>query len=121
MTINQRIEQIVNDSKMTKTAFAKSVNVSQQYISKIIRTGNPSDLFINTVCEKHNISEEWLRYGKGMMRPPVTEEDRFSKNIAKLQRTDDETIMRWVNMIAETNPEALKEIESFMKKALGIE
>lgn len=120
MTINQRIEQIINDLGLTKTAFAKTVNVSQAYISKIVRTGSPSDLFINNICMVHNINEEWLRYGKGEMRPPVTAEDRFSKNIAKLQRTDDETIMQWVNAIAETNPEALKEIEEFMKKLLNL-
>lgn len=55
------------------------------------------------------------------MHPPVTEENRFLKNIAKLKRTDDETIMRWINMIAETNPKTLKEIETFMKKFLGVE
>lgn len=121
MTINQRIQEVIDSLGITKTAFATSINVSQQYISKIVRTGNPSDLFINTVCMVHNISEEWLRYGKGNMYLPVTEEERYSKNIAKLQRADDETIMRWVNAIAETNPAALAEVESFMKRLLNIE
>lgn len=121
MTINQRIDTLIKELNITQTAFAKSVNVTQAYISKVIRTGNPSDLFINTVCMVHNISEEWLRYGKGNMYLPVTEEERYSKNIAKLQRADDETIMRWVNAIAETNPAALAEVESFMKRLLNIE
>lgn len=121
MTINQRIQEIIDYLGMTKTAFATSINVSQQYISKIVRTGNPSDLFINSVCMVHNINEDWLRYGKGNMHLPSTEEERYAKNVARLQRADDETIMRWVNAIAETNPDALVEIESFMKKLLNIE
>lgn len=121
LTINQRIEKVIEELGVTKTAFAKSVNVSQQYISKIIRTGNPSDLFISNVCMIHNISEEWLRYGKGDIHPTLSKEDRYSQNIAKLQRADDETIMHWVNAIAETSPDALKEIELFMKKLLNIE
>ena len=55
------------------------------------------------------------------MKNPISGEERYSINIAKLQRTDDETIIRWVNAIAETKPEILKEIESFMKKILNIE
>ena len=50
------------------------------------------------------------------MKNPISDEEQYSINIAKLQRTDNETIIRWVNAIAETKPELLKEIESFMKK-----
>ena len=51
----------------------------------------------------------------------TTQEERFATNIAKLQRTDDETIIKWVDAIAETSPEALKQVEMFMKRLLGIE
>lgn len=64
-TINDRIEFILNESQKTKTAFAESLKVSQQYISKLIRTGNPSDLLISDICEKYNVNEDWLRTGEG--------------------------------------------------------
>ena len=50
-----------------------------------------------------------------------TPDDRYAINVAKLQRTDDETIIRWVNAIAETSPDALREIEGFMKRLLGLD
>ena len=66
-TINERISLIVEESGLTKTAFAKRVNVSQQYISKLVKTGEPSELFIDVVCREFNVNEEWLRTGEGEM------------------------------------------------------
>ena len=64
-TINDRIRIILDDSGLTRTAFGESLKVSQQYISKLIRTGNPSDLLISDICEKYDVNEDWLRYGIG--------------------------------------------------------
>ncbi|MCI7099517.1 MAG: helix-turn-helix domain-containing protein [Lachnospiraceae bacterium] len=67
-TINDRLGFLIEDHlKMTKTAFAKSLKVSQQYISKLIKTGNPSNILIDDICEKYNVNEEWLRTGRGEM------------------------------------------------------
>lgn len=66
-TINDRIRILLDESGKTRTAFAESLKVSQQYISKLIRTGNPSDLLISDICEKYNINEHWLRTGEGKM------------------------------------------------------
>ena len=50
-TINDRIAIVLEESGKTKTAFGESLSVSQQYISKLIRTGNPSALLIDDICE----------------------------------------------------------------------
>lgn len=66
-TINDRIGIVLKETGKTKTAFAESLKVSQQYISKLIKTGNPSDLLIEDICQKYNIDENWLRNGVGSM------------------------------------------------------
>lgn len=48
---------------MTKTAFAQKLNITQPYVSKLLKTGSPSDRLIEDICEKFEISEEWLRNG----------------------------------------------------------
>lgn len=68
-TINDRIKIILENSKKTKTEFAKSLKVSQQYISKLVKTGNPSDMLIEDICQKYNVREEWLRNGQDPMTP----------------------------------------------------
>ena len=61
-----------------------------------------------------------VRTGTGEMKKALEGEERFSLNIGKLQNTDNETLIRWVNAIAETNPELLEDIESFFMNLLGI-
>ena len=69
-TINDRIGIILKKTGMTKTAFAECLKVSQQYISKLIKTGNPSERLIDDICEKikidgESISKKWIQTGEG--------------------------------------------------------
>lgn len=66
ITINDRILILIKKMGMTKTAFAKKLNVSQQYISKLVKTGTPSELLIKAICQKFNVNENWLRNGIGV-------------------------------------------------------
>lgn len=122
-TITERIMEIVEAEKINKSEFARRINVTPAYISKLGKNPNaiPSDRTISDICEKFKINELWLRTGEGEMKRILEGEDRFSLNIGKLQHTDNETLIRWVNAIAETNPELLKDIEDFFKRLLNIE
>lgn len=120
--MKDRILKIRKKAKLNQEDFAKRLNLTKNYIS-LIETGNriPSDRTVSDICREFDINEQWLRTGDGEMSAPLNQDDRYSHNIGKLAMSDDETIIRWVNMIAETNPKVLKDIESFMKKLLDIE
>lgn len=81
-TINERISILINTLKITKTAFAESLKVSQQYISKLVREGNPSDLLIEGICQKYNVNEKWLRTGEGEMF--IVPEDEIAEQVSHL-------------------------------------
>lgn len=122
MTIGERIKIVREDLGKTQRDFAKSINISQPALAMLEKGQREvNDRHISLISMKHGINEEWLRTGKGKMKIEDYQEERYSINVAKLQRTDDETLIRWVNAIAETKPEILKDIESFMKKILDIE
>lgn len=87
-TINDRIAIILRESGMTKTAFAESLRVSQQYISKLTRTGNPSALLIDDICEKYRIRREWLTEGKGDMKAPIDRNDEIARLSADLFKSE---------------------------------
>lgn len=87
-TINDRIAIILRESGMTKTAFAESLRVSQQYISKLTRTGNPSTLLIDDICEKYRIRKEWLTEGKGDMKAPIDRNDEIARLSADLFKSE---------------------------------
>lgn len=103
----------------SQESFANFLGIPKANImSYEIGRRTPSDAVIQLICQKCEVNIDWLRTGEGEMKVPVSPDDRFAVNIAKLQRTDDETIMNWVNMIAETNPEELRQIESIFKRLI---
>ena len=119
--MNRRLKQIRNNLGLSQEEFGKKIGIeSRAHISSLENgTRNITDRIIKDTCREFGINEKWLRTGDGDMY--YTPDDRYAINVAKLQRTDDETIIRWVNAIAETNPDALREIEGFMKKILGLD
>lgn len=120
--MNNRIVQLRKSRDWTQDKFADEMGISKNYVS-LIENGKkvPSDRLISDICREFMVNEEWFRTGEGEPTIESRQEERYAVNIGKLQRADDETIIRWVNAIAETNPEVLIEIEKFMKKILGIE
>jgi transcriptional regulator with XRE-family HTH domain len=78
-TINDRIGIVLEHSGKSKTAFGESLNVSQQYISKLVRTGNPSELLIDDICEKYHIRKEWLLHGEGTMEQPLDRQEEIAR------------------------------------------
>lgn len=92
--INSRIGILLDKLKITKTAFAESLKVSQQYISKLTKEGNPSNLLIDDICKKYSVSEEWLRTGKGEMFVTLNEEDEYMRAATEISMSGDEFAMR---------------------------
>ena len=109
------------DAKLTQKKFAEKLGLKQNTIAayEMGKIG-VSDAVLLSICREFDINEKWLRTGVGKKEAPVNEDDRYFHNVAKLSRTDDKTLIRWVNAIAEANPDVLKEIEEFMKKILDI-
>lgn len=120
--LKNRIKQIRKDHKLTQVEFGERIGVKGNTITNY-ETGlrNPTDAVILAICREFGISKDWLLTGEGEMKIEDCKDNRYLSNVGKLQRADDETIMRWVNMIAETDPKTLKAVEEFMKKLLEIQ
>lgn len=119
--MNERIKQIRKNSKLSQEEFGNRICIRKTSVSRLESgENNPSDRTIKLICQEFNINEHWLRTGEGSPEVIASQELRFAKNIAKLQRTNNETIINWINTIAETNPEKLVEIETFFKSLLNI-
>lgn len=120
-TINERIRYIRKQYDLTQLEFGKRIGVKANTVTGYEKgTRNPTDVVIRAICREFDINEIWLRTGSDEMYVNEIDEKRFYRNIGKLQWADDETIIRWVNAIAETNPDTLKEIEQFFIKILNV-
>lgn len=77
-TINERIKKVVDDSGLTKTEFAKRINISQPTVSMFCSgKANPSDRTVADICREFRINETWLRTGEGKMRIDSTQRDQL--------------------------------------------
>ena len=77
-TINERLGKVVSASGLSKTAFAKRINVTQQYVSKMVVEGMPSDRTISDICREFGVDEVWLRHGEGEMFRPRSRKDAIA-------------------------------------------
>lgn len=85
-TFSDRLNQIISDSGLTKTAFAKRIEVSQGFVSQLCSGSfNPSPRTISAICREFNVRREWLETGEGPMKLPEPEEDLDYINILVAQ------------------------------------
>lgn len=120
--MKNRIKQVRTDNQLTMEQFGNRIGITKSSVS-LLESGknSPSEQTLKLICQEFDVNKEWLLTGNGEMYVKDSQDERYFKNVGKLQRADNETIMHWVNAIAETSPETLKEIELFIKKILGIE
>lgn len=66
-SISSRIMQVVDALGGNKSDFARRINVTPAYISKLSKQPDsvPSDRTIADICREFNVSEHWLRTGEG--------------------------------------------------------
>ena len=70
-TFSDRLNQIIAESGLTKTAFAKRIEVSQGFVSQLTSGSfNPSARTISAICREFNVRREWLENGEEPMRSP---------------------------------------------------
>lgn len=120
--MNDRIKKIRKLSGLSMEQFGKKIGITKASVSRIESgENNPSEQTVILICKEFNINEQWLRSGTGEMHTSISDNERYAINVGKLQRTNNETLIRWVNRIAETDPERLKQIEELLKSLLNIE
>ncbi len=93
-TIANRIIKVVNATGGNKSEFARKVNLTPAYISKLDREPNrtPSDRTIADICREFSVSEHWLRTGEGEMFLQLSDDADFIQIMTEIQVSDDDFI-----------------------------
>ena len=124
-TINDRIGIILESTGMTKTAFAENLKVSQQYISKLIKIGNPSERLIDDICEKikingEAINKEWILNGSGDMTIKRTRTQEIGIFANEVMNLPDESIKkRLIEALTKLDSKDWEAIERIADKLLN--
>ena len=94
-TIGDRIAWCIEDSGLTKTEFAKRLNLKQPFVSQLCSGAkNPSDRTIADICREFRISEVWLRMGEGQPKLELDEDAEFARVCEEINLSDDDLIKR---------------------------
>lgn len=114
-TINDRIKKLINSIGKTKTEIAKTLDVTPAYLSKLIKTGTPSDMFISNLCRNYNVNEEWLRTGEGEMFVIQSNEEEIAAFLGAVLAEEGETYKKQLILaLANLSDEGWKGIKEFL-------
>lgn len=112
----ERIRELRKSMGLTLEEFAKPLGVTRATMSRI-ETGsiNVSSMMRAFICEKYNVSEEWLKNGEGLPRP-IDFDEEFEKIIKKHNLDKDEArlIKQFIELDSATRKKMLEQLQVFV-------
>lgn len=115
--MKNRILYVVEHSGLTKTAFAKRINVSQGLVSQMCGgTTNPSDRTIQDICREFGVNEVWLRTGEGEPFKEQTREEEIMRFAVQINKGSDDFRKAYVAMLANLSDDGWKGLQEMYDK-----
>lgn len=117
--LNERIKEIIETKGMKKTAFAERLNVSQAFVSQLCSgVSRPSDRTISDICREFDVSEEWLRTGRGEMFVEKTESEELAAFFGDLLKDEPDFRHRLIAALSRLTLDEWKVIEKLAVEAV---
>lgn len=99
---------MVSSSGLNKTNFANAINISQPFLSQIcLGAKTPSERTLLDICRTFNVSEDWLRTGKGEMFVLRDRSELIIDYIGKLVGDENAELQRTIISIMASLPAEL--------------
>lgn len=113
--MNQRIKALRKELGNTQDEFAKSINLSRNFIAQIeMGTKEPSDRTITDICRMYRVNEHWLRTGEGEMFLPRSRSQQLDDFIGEVKRDPDGTARKdLLEALARMKPEFWEQFAAF--------
>ena len=116
--MNERIALVRKSLGLTQEKFAEQVGLSRNFMW-MIESGTrvPSDRTISEICREFNVNETWLRTGEGEMFNQITRSEKITAFLTDITADEgDDFKRRFVEMLAELEPEDWKLLERMAEK-----
>ena len=116
--MNERIALVRKSLGLTQEKFAEQVGLSRNFMW-MIESGTrvPSDRTISDICREFNVNETWLRTGEGEMFNQITRSEKITAFLTDIAVDEgDDFKRRFVEMLAELEPEDWKLLERMAEK-----
>lgn len=116
--MNERIALVRKSLGLTQEKFAEQVGLSRNFMW-MIESGTrvPSNRTISDICREFNVNETWLRTGEGEMFNQITRSEKITAFLTDITADEgDDFKRRFVEMLAELEPEDWKLLERMAEK-----
>ena len=118
--MNERLKKLRKDLDMTQQEFAEKIGIKRNTIATYESGRNePIDAVISLICTKFNVSETWLRTGKGEMFITLTRDEEISQFVGKVLSDESDTFKkRFISMLSaldESDWEVLEKMVTLMQ------
>ena len=118
MTIGERVKELRKQVNLTQQAFADRLNLKRNTVGSYeVNVVEPSDRTISDICREFNVNETWLRTGEGEMFNQITRSEKITSFLTDITEDEgDDFKRRFVEMLAELEPEDWKLLERMAEK-----
>lgn len=115
--MHTRINEVVKQSGLTKTAFGQRINISQGMASKLCSgDAKPSDRTIADICREFGVNEVWLRTGEGEPFREETESEQIMRFAVQAARGSNKFQRALAAMFADMTEEDWANLEKLYDK-----
>ena len=115
--MHTRINKITEIVGISKTDFAKRLNLSQGMVSRLCSgSAKPSDRTIADICREFGCDEVWLRTGEGEPFRQESRHDMIMRFAGQTVKGSDEFRKAFVAALAKLEPEDWQNLAQIYKK-----
>lgn len=112
--MNERIKMVRKSKGLTLEKFGSKLGISAAACSAIeVGKNSPSEQTIISICREFNVSEHWLRTGKGEMYNAVDEDEEIS-NIMTAISANDPVMVRILKAYWHLTPDERRAFQHFV-------
>lgn len=117
--MKDRITEIIKIKKITKTEFAKRINVSQAFVSQMCSgAARPSDRTITDICREFGVDRIWLETGAGDPFRPVDRDEMIATILGKAIKGNDTARDRLIRAFCQLPDEMFDQAEKILDEVI---
>jgi transcriptional regulator with XRE-family HTH domain len=116
--MHTRIKEIRTSAKLTQQEFADRLGIRRGTIANYeLGRNEPIDAVITLICREFNVSELWLRTGKGDMFKPVSRDQEIKAFLNELMKAEKPDFRkRMVTVLARLDVKEWQVLEEIARK-----
>lgn len=120
--MKDRIKLVRKHFGMTQSEFGEKIGIKGNTVTNYENgLRNPSDAVLHSICREFNVSEDWLRTGKGDVFQKLDREAEIAQLAASLFKDEEDSFRtRLIFALANLNTDELKTLEKIALEIVEI-